>query len=88
MPGAWRRQKHRSALYRAQGGRCGICRDRLRNFLTMTLDHVVPRSRDGVNRGNLLMVHYRCNRLKGDRDPTEDELAFLAAVNERIRMAA
>ncbi|MBD3762628.1 HNH endonuclease signature motif containing protein [Rhizorhabdus sp.] len=78
------RERLRGALYRAQGGRCGLCGARLRNMLAVTLDHVVPRALGGSFHGNLLAAHLQCNVKKADRAPTGCELIWLAAVNAII----
>ena len=75
------RERLRGALHRAQGGRCGLCGGRLRNMLSVTLDHVLPKSRGGMLGGNVVAAHANCNLRKGDRMPTGCELIMLLAVN-------
>lgn len=42
-----------------------------------TREHLVPRSKGGVTVGNIVLAHFSCNTCKGDRMPTEQELARL-----------
>lgn len=50
-----------------------------------SIDHVVPRALGGLNEGNIVAVHLRCNGRKGGRMPTGCELVVLAWVNARLR---
>lgn len=76
-------------LWKAQGGRCAICRgdllrdERFHDDTGWNLDHVYPRSRYKYlgNRGNLLLTHVACNTAKADRDPTGCEVILLHAAN-------
>jgi 5-methylcytosine-specific restriction endonuclease McrA len=52
--------------------------------MRLSVDHVYPRSRGGVNAGNRLAMHRLCNAQKGSRPPTGCELVWLAAVNARM----
>jgi 5-methylcytosine-specific restriction endonuclease McrA len=55
------------ALWRAAGGRCGICQEPV-DPSEMEIDHIAPYSRTGrTNFHELQAVHGRCNRLKGCR---------------------
>jgi hypothetical protein len=79
----------------AQKGLCILCGTRI--FFDVELpdwapqrasfDHVLPRSRGGVNVGNRLAAHRRCNEDKGNRMPTGCELVWLAAVNAKLGIA-
>jgi 5-methylcytosine-specific restriction endonuclease McrA len=46
-----------------------------------TLEHVVPRALGGRNHRNVLLACDPCNRIKADRAPTADELAYLERIN-------
>lgn len=74
----------RSLLYAAQRGRCGICGGKLYGARFCSIDHVVPHSVGGRNKGNLLLVHRPCTAGKANRMPTGCELIMLAAVNARL----
>lgn len=75
----------RKVLFRAQGGRCGICGWPVRNFKAASIEHVVPRSLGGFwGLGNMVAAHRDCNQAKGDRLPTGCELIWLLAVNARL----
>lgn len=53
-------------LVRRDGAVCGICRDPISNFKDITLDHIVPRSKGGVDSiENLQLAHQSCNQAKG-----------------------
>lgn len=73
-------------LYAAQGGLCGLCSQRLWPERG-SFDHVRPRNPAiGIGRGtrgpgNLLVAHARCNFLKGNDQPTAEQLRCLARVN-------
>jgi len=75
---------HRERLFRAQGGKCGLCGGEIFSPRDGTLDHVIPRALGGRNLNNLLLAHERCNNIKADRPPTHIELQTLARVNERL----
>lgn len=78
-------------LYRAQGGCCAICDERVVTSnswgrglgRTISVDHAYPLSL-GYNDvvGNLLLVHEDCNGAKGSRLPTD----FTTGVLERVNM--
>lgn len=71
-----------AVLTEAQGRRCYLCRRRFGDgWARATFDHVTPFSQCGVNRGNGLAACAMCNYEKGDRMPTEAEIAVLARVN-------
>lgn len=82
----------RRRLYDAQGGKCGICRGRMKrvfNSPKLTFDHVWPKSRAAAHQddkflGNLLLVHDRCNKGKDDSPPSPEQVEFLRAVNRSL----
>jgi 5-methylcytosine-specific restriction endonuclease McrA len=75
-----RRYKRRAALLRLQGGACFYCGEPMSTTaadpLRMdTFDEVVPRSRGGMAiRTNVVLACMGCNRDKGNRMPTAEEL--------------
>lgn len=78
-------------LWKAQQGLCSICRERLlrderfRDDSGWSLDHVFPRAHYELgNKGNVLLAHKLCNRVKSDRDPTGCEVVLLHMVNARL----
>lgn len=88
------RTRMRRALARLQGYICPICgaslhgrppEGRQGNLAKTTLDHVIPRDREGPDRpGNYLAAHGLCNFRKGNRMPTGCELIWLLAMNNRL----
>lgn len=75
-------------LWKAQQGLCSICHrgllrdERYLDDTGWSLDHVFPRAHyELANRGNVLLAHKLCNRVKSDRDPTGCEVVLLQAVN-------
>ncbi len=59
-----------------QGGRCFYCGEPV--GAKATFDHVIPAAYGGINTpGNVVLAHRRCNRMKGDRLPTPEEIARL-----------
>ncbi len=50
----------------------------------ITQDHVIPRSKGGINRANLIAAHPWCNTQKGNRNPTGCELIWLDMVNTKM----
>lgn len=57
----------RRGVLRRDGHRCAYCQS-----TASTIDHVVPRSRGGVDSWeNLVACCLRCNNVKGDRTPQE-----------------
>lgn len=94
-PSAQQRAFARSLVERIaeiQGGACLLCGTRLdletafppHDDRRPSLDHVLPRSLGGVNVGNRLAAHRKCNSDKSNRRPTGCELVWLAAVNARL----
>lgn len=90
MPNAPRK---RLRLFWAQHGRCAGCRDFMdpeaapASAEFPTLDHVIPRSRQGTNQiANLLLKHRRCNDAKADAPPTMQDLAWQAYVADRLAL--
>ena len=61
----------RKNIYTRDGHRCMYC-GRAYSGESLTLDHVIPRSRGGRNEwGNLVSACKRCNHSKADRTPEE-----------------
>ncbi|WP_029007849.1 HNH endonuclease [Azospirillum halopraeferens] len=57
----------------AQGGRCFYCGESV--GAKATFDHLIPRAYGGADEpANVVLAHGRCNRRKGDRLPTPDEV--------------
>jgi 5-methylcytosine-specific restriction endonuclease McrA len=75
----------RSVLWRVQHRTCALCGHPLRSPFSVTIEHVVPRSRGGLwGFGNVVGAHVTCNHRKADRMPTGCELIWLLAVNARL----
>ena len=56
-----------------QGGRCFLCGEPM--GAKATYDHLIPRAYGGADvPGNVALVHARCNKKKGDRLPTPEEI--------------
>lgn len=65
-----------------QAWRCYLCQREFDAELSdATVDHVVPRSKGGLNRNNRLLACRPCNEKKADRLPKPCELLYLRAVN-------
>ena len=63
-----------SRLFDLQKGKCVFCLKPL-NKTRFHIDHYEPLCRGGSNdKGNLRLMHKRCNLLKGARDPAEHAL--------------
>ena len=84
------------AYEEAQDGRCPRCGRKFAPYSRQrethtrdarTFDHVVPLARRGVDEGNLLLLHKRCNEEKADRPATGCELLTLMVVNLRLGFA-
>ncbi len=68
----------REGVLARDGGCCQYCSVRLTRT-TFTLDHVLPRSRNGRDTwDNLVAACSPCNRQKGDRTPEEAGMALLS----------
>lgn len=72
------------ALMKAQAGCCYLCLRLFGDDRLPTVDHVIPRSRGGMNSGNVLLACSPCNQQKADRMPTEAETSALLAINLHI----
>jgi hypothetical protein len=68
---------------KAQDSTCPICNQRL-YLADITVDHAWPLQICHENYGNIFLTHYECNQAKSDREPTEDEIASLKIINERL----
>lgn len=55
-----------------------------REGLSVSTDHVYPKSSNVGLQPNTVAAHIRCNSLKGNRMPTGCELIWLEAVNARL----
>lgn len=65
----------RKNILRRDGHRCQYCG---RTDVTLTVDHVIPRSRGGSDTWeNLVAACVACNNKKGDRTPTEANMKLL-----------
>jgi 5-methylcytosine-specific restriction endonuclease McrA len=80
--GKWRRRisRHRrwdrKELIRRDGGACYLCQRPFETFKDVTIDHLIPRSKGGLDKlENYRLAHAECNQLKADLTP-EDFLAF------------
>jgi CRISPR/Cas system Type II protein with McrA/HNH and RuvC-like nuclease domain len=61
----------RSKIYRRDGHECVYCGSKK----TLTLDHVIPKSRGGKNTWeNLVTSCFKCNLKKADRTPEEAKM--------------
>ena len=84
----WRR----NFLLYYQNSRCYLCggmmtrrKRRHAKSLWRTTDHIMPRSRGGMQRGdNIAMAHMKCNNIKGNRLPHPCEVLFGRAIWLRI----
>lgn len=72
-----------SLFLKAQGSTCPICQERLYSN-DFTIDHVWPLIACNRNYGNIFLCHYDCNQDKGDRLPTEQEIAALEEINRQL----
>lgn len=69
----------------AQSGRCFHCGEPI--GAKATDDHLIPRAYGGADvAGNVVLVHRRCNQLKGDRLPTAQEVERLVEQRRRSRL--
>lgn len=68
-----------------QGGRCFLCGQAM--GAKSTYDHLIPRAYGGADAAaNVTLVHGRCNKLKGDRLPTGDEIDRFIALRRGSRL--
>jgi 5-methylcytosine-specific restriction endonuclease McrA len=66
---------HLRTHWSRQKGVCRYCK-RPVPFEDATIDHVVPRSRGGATKGNIVMACWQCNNRKGDM-PADQFVAML-----------
>lgn len=60
-------RSHKHTLYGVQEGKCNGCQHSL-PFRNMTIDHIIPRSREGGDEiSNLQLLCHTCNSVKGNR---------------------
>ncbi|MBX3042972.1 MAG: HNH endonuclease [Candidatus Kapabacteria bacterium] len=66
----------RKNVIKRDGNRCQYCN---KNSIEMTIDHIIPRSRGGVESWeNLITACVRCNNKKGNRTPEEAGMPLLS----------
>jgi len=64
----WISKDKRLAIYLRDGMGCMYCGSTLEDGITLTLDHLTPRSRGGDNEAtNLITCCSKCNSVRGDR---------------------
>lgn len=71
-------------LMEAQKGCCYICVQPFGEDRIPTKDHVWPQARGGKTARNVLWACLPCNGAKGDRLPTEQEMALLREFNQLL----
>ena len=77
----WIRKDKRLALYARDGFSCAYCGESLEDGITLSLDHLIPRSQGTDNSAsNLITACKRCNSARGDRPVAE----FATAVAEYL----
>ena len=67
-------------LYLAQRGLCFHChepmiwsaKNKRRHWLSYTKEHLLPRSKGGKGRTNIVLAHGKCNVRRGDSLPTPE----------------
>lgn len=52
-----------------------------------TAEHLIPRSKGGDG-STVVVAHKRCNSLRGNKDPTPEEIAKMLAVRARFERIA
>lgn len=69
-------------LFLAQYGRCFLCSGWMRNIKSdreakegWTFEHLVPVSKGGKRRDNLVLAHAKCNSRRGSEDLTPEQWA-------------
>ena len=72
IPDPYKRpQNYKHTLYRIQGRKCNGCKE-IFKFRSMTIDHIMPRSRGGTDDlENLQLLCAACNSSKGNRTQEE-----------------
>lgn len=76
--GKWRRNLslprrwQKSHLIKKYGNICSVCEEPFLNKKEITIDHVIPESKGGLDViENMKLAHDRCNQLKGNMTPEE-----------------
>jgi 5-methylcytosine-specific restriction endonuclease McrA len=68
LPKRW----ERNVLIKKYSGLCGVCNKPFLNMHHVTIDHVVPQSKGGLDViENKQPAHYRCNQMKSNMTPDE-----------------
>ena len=81
----WILKDKRLAIYLRDGMTCAYCGSVLEDGITLTLDHIIPRSRGGTNKAyNLITSCAKCNKSKGDRQANEFITTVAAYLNHGI----
>jgi CRISPR/Cas system Type II protein with McrA/HNH and RuvC-like nuclease domain len=81
----WIRITKRLSIYLRDGLSCGYCGQSVENGAKLTLDHIVPHSKNGSNHEtNLITACSTCNSARGNRPIIE----FIAGVAHYLNMDA
>lgn len=69
-----RKRWAKNHLITKNGSDCSICKRPFNTKKQITIDHIQPLSKGGVDDiENMQLAHYRCNRLKRNMTPEEFE---------------
>ena len=82
----WIRQERRLAIYLRDGLACCYCGSSLEDGALLTLDHVLPRSKNGTDdTSNLVTACEKCNSVRGNRSVEEWAHAVALYLNHGIQ---
>lgn len=83
----WIRQEKRLAIYLRDGCSCVWCGLAVEDDdVKLTLDHVVPHSKNGSNHeSNLVTACHRCNTLRSNRDAKAFAKAVAQYINNGVK---
>lgn len=81
----WITKNKRLAIYLRDGMCCAYCGSVIEDGITLTLDHLTPRSQGGNNdEANLITCCHKCNSTRGDRELSEFVYTVAAYVNNEV----
>lgn len=78
------RRWNRNALINRFGCVCGVCKKPIEKMKDVTIDHIIPRARGGMDvLENMQLAHYACNIEKSCMLPEEFEAFQRVEIYER-----
>ena len=85
MPKGKKELSIKTKLWMVQNHKCAYCKNPNLKLLEVSIDHVIPKSKGGLNHySNYLVACNKCNQAKADKLPTKEQLEILVSVQKKL----